>query len=496
MQRQLSVVTLIAFALTTWPVVGLGEPVAFAERDSGAPGCEGSLIGAQNAGTAAGGADVPSNASDAKPTGGTIAASAFTSDNQTTGLKQVGNDGDIGSSLSDAQRLTIRFEKYEKLSGDYRISAENTIAIPGLGLINVGSISSSELKNKLSELVVKLGGREADISVEIADYRPIFVTGLVRNSGSYPWKPGMIVLHAETLSGGIGSSGGKAGGESILATNNEVTRQQKAEADLKRVLASLSRLKAEKIGSAIIDVSERLAEIAGPQESAELIRAQSLVMQTRKASFDGQFASLEQGARLVRKELEGLKAQLVRIQANTVARRAVLKQIDELLQKKLVRTERKLEEESKVSELEEREANVTVGIVRSEGVLLALQRDFDNLKRERQSSIDTEIFRLEREAAQLEIDIAGASLAQKTLAQVDLTRVGGEGGSALHYEIFRTTGDQAETLPADRLSRLKPGDVLVVSVSDEQRSIGNMPSGKRTTTSALNPNAPGAHNGF
>jgi exopolysaccharide production protein ExoF len=383
--------------------------------------------------------------------------------------------------LSDALRLTIKFENYTKLSGDYRVSAENTISIPALGVVSVDKLTCNGLRRKLGELVQRRGGMDTDISIEIADYRPIFVTGLVRNSGSYPWKPGMIVLHAETLAGGAGVTGGGASAN-LLAADVEFVHQQKAESDLKRVLASLARLKAEKKASPVLDVSERLIELAGPAEAAELIKSQSSVLQTRRSSVDSQFATLEQGAKLVSKELEGLRAQLANLQRNTASRRQVLQQIEDLYEKKLVRFERKLEEQSKVADLEEKEANVTVGIVRSEGVLLNLQRDIDNFKRERTSEIDAEIFKLEREAAQLEIDVNAAMKAQRKLSTMQPTAVNDEGSSGVHYEIFRSTNNNAQTFSATRFGALRPGDVVVVSAQAPGERMARNASGSKSSS--------------
>jgi hypothetical protein len=46
-------------------------------------------------------------------------------------------------------------------------------------------------------------GRSANIDVKIFDRSPIYVVGPVKNPGAYKYAPGMIVLHAIALAGGL-----------------------------------------------------------------------------------------------------------------------------------------------------------------------------------------------------------------------------------------------------------------------------------------------------
>ena len=371
--------------------------------------------------------------------------------------------------LGYAERLTVKFPRYEQLSGDYRVGADGTMSIPGLGRINVTSLTIADLRRELAELVLKAGGGETDTSIEIAEYRPIYVTGFVRNPGSYPWKPGMAVLHAETLSGGLLRP---AGSVSELGLGNEVVRQRKAKTDLSRDLAALARLEAEQKSASIIEVPPRLVDLVGAAEAADLINSQSSALRARQSSVESQTASLEYGLKLTRLEIEGLTKQLDRLKEHLVERRGVVTEIANLLDKKLVTRSRLLEEESKVSDLEEKEANLSVGIVRANGILLASQRDLDNLHRDQRSNLDGEIFKLERDTAQLEIDLEGANTAKKQLLQVS-GNTNPDNAPKVRYELFRSADHQSKTVPADRFTALRPGDVVVViAAGNENAGVG------------------------
>jgi polysaccharide biosynthesis/export protein VpsN len=77
------------------------------------------------------------------------------------------------------------------------------IAYPFLGEIQVVGLTPAEAEGML---VKRLKGDylvDPKVSVSIAQYRPFFVNGQVRNPGSYPFQPGMTVRKAVSLAGGL-----------------------------------------------------------------------------------------------------------------------------------------------------------------------------------------------------------------------------------------------------------------------------------------------------
>ena len=405
-------------------------------------------------------APLPAPSLDRPTAGGSLDGASLAEEGTTEGSS--GSQYSGLTAISNAERLTIKFRSFEQLSGEYRIGADDTVSIPALGRVSVGSLTGAELEHELADLVVKLTGRETDVTVEVAEYRPVFVTGYVKAAGSYPWKPGMTVLHAETLSGGIYRPGE---GNNGFSENNATTRVRKAQSDLKRVLASIARLTAEQQDTDTVEIPPRLVELAGPDEAGELIAAQNSSLVARRSAVQSQLESFERGTAMAKQELEGLIAQRGRINEQLSLRRTVLTHIEELLAKGLVRFDRKLEEQSKIADLEEKSANIGVAIARVEGTLVTMQRDTVNVKQERRSQIDAEIFKLEREQAQLEIDIDAARTANQLQVASTATQRSAEGAITITYGIVRRENREVQTIVADRFTPVRPGDIVVVSVA-------------------------------
>ncbi|MEM9574970.1 MAG: polysaccharide biosynthesis/export family protein, partial [Pseudomonadota bacterium] len=84
-----------------------------------------------------------------------------------------------------------------------------------------------------SDIAVKLRNgflRDPDVSVEVANYRTIFVMGEVGSAGQYSYRPGMTVQMAVAGAGGFSSRANQS--------NADITRQVEGEVITGRVIIS------------------------------------------------------------------------------------------------------------------------------------------------------------------------------------------------------------------------------------------------------------------
>lgn len=360
--------------------------------------------------------------------------------------------------ITSADKITVKIQGQPELSGDYRIADDQTISIPVLGRVSVAHLDAAGLEKVLAERLSRLMGREAYVTVEVADYRPVFVSGYVSRPGTAPWKPGMTVLQAVTVSGGTfrgANSNGIDGG-----INNKA---QRAIDDQKRVLATIARLSAERDGADHIELPPRLIALVGRKEAQDLIDAQLTSFLSRKNATDAQAAGLERAISLAKEEQEYIRAQRQRLQDQLKFRRTQYVRLKALYDKQFLRIDRLTDEEVKISELEEKIASLGVAISKSDSTLVGLQRDLSNLKQDRRAIIDVDLLKLERDSAQLELEIEAAGPVTRTITR-PLADADGVKKEVIVYEIVRQEGPTPKTMMADRNTLLKPGDMLVVSV--------------------------------
>ena len=86
---------------------------------------------------------------------------------------------------------------------EVKLSDSGTIFLPTIGEITVGGFAVGEVE---SLVVARLKGRilvNPKVSVSINQYRPFFITGMVKTPGAYPYQPGLTVRMASSLAGGF-----------------------------------------------------------------------------------------------------------------------------------------------------------------------------------------------------------------------------------------------------------------------------------------------------
>ena len=89
------------------------------------------------------------------------------------------------------------------MTGEYRIASDGTLSVPVIGRIDLKEMSLADLEQELTRRVIEISGRTTYVTAEIIAYQPIFVTGFVSKPGALEWHPGLTVLQAEALAGGL-----------------------------------------------------------------------------------------------------------------------------------------------------------------------------------------------------------------------------------------------------------------------------------------------------
>ena len=92
----------------------------------------------------------------------------------------------------------------DQLSGQFHVDDQGDVAVPLVGNIHAGGLTSTQFAEKLQDtLESEKFLKEPKVSVEVLAYRPIFVLGEVAKPGQYNYSPGMTMLTAVAVAGGF-----------------------------------------------------------------------------------------------------------------------------------------------------------------------------------------------------------------------------------------------------------------------------------------------------
>lgn len=101
----------------------------------------------------------------------------------------------------DAVRVSVYGDT--ELSSTYRVDDSGAIAFPLVGPVPVRGATTKVAAGRLAAALANGYMRNPDVAVEVAEYRPFFIQGEIKNAGQFQYVYGMTVRAAISTSGGF-----------------------------------------------------------------------------------------------------------------------------------------------------------------------------------------------------------------------------------------------------------------------------------------------------
>lgn len=105
--------------------------------------------------------------------------------------------------LNSGDRIRILVHNEPDLTVETHVSNTGTIHFPFLGDIQARGRTPAQLQTQIADGLRGEYLVDPKVSVSVAEYRPFFVNGEVRNPGGFAYQPGLTVHKAIALAGGL-----------------------------------------------------------------------------------------------------------------------------------------------------------------------------------------------------------------------------------------------------------------------------------------------------
>lgn len=112
-----------------------------------------------------------------------------------------------GYQVGSGDRLNVRVFGQPDLTSQFRVSSDGNISMPLIQSTRVAGLTSNQIEEVLVRKLKAGYLRDPKVAVEVAEFRPFFILGEVRNSGRYPFIAGMTVQNAIAVGGGYTERG-------------------------------------------------------------------------------------------------------------------------------------------------------------------------------------------------------------------------------------------------------------------------------------------------
>ena len=365
-------------------------------------------------------------------------------------MKQSGRDG------IEPQGALRTFYQRMDLSGDYVIEQDGTISIPLLGRFQVEGRALDDVRADLATAFTAAIGRSSNIDIKIFDRSPIYVVGPVKNPGAYKYVPGMIVLHAIALAGGLDRSEGNLSG--IVERAREIERLRSMNVEVKQLLAHRARLEAERDGVSALPIPIQIADSAGGRTLNTFLATESTILRAEQARRRQQDKEIALKVAAARNEVEALKRKLDQIDVQKDLRTERLDDMQKLKDRGLVTSNNILVLRTELSDIEAHRQDYLVAVVQAESRLAEAELASARLSSESTANLAKALATVDKEIA-----VARQAMSSSMVLATILYRPNGRTPQADSYEIVRQSKNGPRTLQATETSPLMPGDVLKVN---------------------------------
>ena len=367
--------------------------------------------------------------------------------------------------LGISDKLTIKvvqwkaaassFEEWTALGGDYVVGADGTVNFPMVGATEGAGKTSAQLAADLgTALQQTLGLTTApSVTVEVAQYGPIYVSGDVAAPGEYPFAPNLTVVKALALAGGERSSA-----EAVARPEREMLSTSGAldvlQDEYNRLLVRRARLDAELAEGAEIAVPP---ELEGHPDLPALLGAETAILDAQKRQAEAQSSSLTDEVDLLNRQIEAFAQKQTTTEGQIVSARDQLDKITALSDDGLALA-------SRVSSLQTNVADLETRLLDTETATLQAQQDIAAASREQARLADQRISDLSLERQTVDGQLSALALkieTQKGLVQEAALYTGlalpGANAPTYSYAIIRG----GEEIQAALDTPLVAGDVIV-----------------------------------
>ncbi|WAJ29176.1 polysaccharide biosynthesis/export family protein [Antarcticirhabdus aurantiaca] len=293
------------------------------------------------------------------------------------------------------------------------------------------------------------------IVLDIAEYRPIYVSGDILTPGSQPFRSGTSVRQAIAV----------AGGASPFRTRQDPALELLGSEEQRRALLAqetgielqIERLNAELKDGGVPAFESVRDNGLDPAQRDELLRNEQELFSTRQRDLDERRATIRQGIETIETRRDLLTESNENLQKETRLYQEELKRVEGLYAKGLVQVGRLNEAQRSVFLVASRSLDVSAELARLDRELVEMRSSLEEATTQRRSESLAQLkaASLELVATRAQIERLSQRLQYFSPRETEPT-----------VEIMRDGGGRSERVAATLDTTLLPGDTVVVRLND------------------------------
>ncbi|WP_457150143.1 polysaccharide biosynthesis/export family protein [Mesorhizobium sp. P5_C1] len=376
--------------------------------------------------------------------------------------------------LGSQDKLTIRvaewqtvegtFRDWSAVNGEYTVGPSGTLSVPFAGELPASGKTTSEIAAAIGQaLQRKLAlSDKPEASVEMAQYRPFYISGEVQNPGQFPYVPELTVLKAISVAGGIRRNadyGPQLGKDLVTAKGNfDISDDQRI-----RLLVKRARIDADMAGKASFDVPK---EAEGDPRLPAIVADEMTILTSDQKALKLKLEALSDLKGVLQSEIESLQKKIVNQQQQVDLAQQQLTSIGPLAQKGLIANARLLDSRQSVADLQGKILDYETAILTAKQAISKATQDAIDAQNTLSSNLATDRQQTEADLneAALKVNMQKGLMAQASDPSMRSASDTDQQPSLL-YALVRVVDGKSSEISAKEDTPVLPGDVIKVKLA-------------------------------
>jgi len=346
------------------------------------------------------------------------------------------------------------------LSGEATVDQSGNIRLPIIGDIHAANLTPGELERSIGHSLEQGYVRRPVVSVKIVEFRPVYVLGMVRTPGVYPYREGLSVLGAIARAGGVGTADGQFGGvrgEMLVAEE----RVRLLELGRMALLAKRARLAAQQAGEERIEFPDTSGLVIDPARIVQIRDGEQRAFTAERQALQQETEALQRQFPRLEAEIASLKRQTdLELEQRTLNHELVAG-YEQLMKTGLARKLSYIEVKREEARIDGNIGRLQSESLRAELAIGELQFKITELRNSYQRRVMTELRETDRALLELTVTLPAALRMRSTRAQ-QIGLLTPDQAQQPSITVVRARGATSVRLDAASDFPLQPGDVVQV----------------------------------
>lgn len=351
--------------------------------------------------------------------------------------------------------------EWKALNDVYSVGASGEISFPLIGDVAVGGLTLPEVSAVIGDqMKFDLGLNEApQASVEIVEFRPFYITGSVQKPGEYSYRPGLTIIKAISLAGGMLRLNEL---DALRLDRDTITTAGERSvnvAELNALIARRARLEAEVNGATTVERPIAFSNVSLNDEADALLRGEQQIFDTRLELFKKKFDQINRNKDMLEQQLGEVRAHMKRVNNQVKLSADDLARFDDMLARRLTTNTRRAEYARLAMQAEDDRLRLQATEAGMEREINKSKLDLDELRDARVGQSMVELRAADARIDSLTRRVRTADQIVSDASAIRLASLGtAERKPTVSYRIIRNS----EELAATETTLLMPGDTIKV----------------------------------